>query len=333
MAYQTTGHKQSQKVLTSVLVLTAWMVGDVALCQSDRGAQKPTRKSQLSESFVLESVRVFYATEGESAIDPADADDNGVPDRVEDVARQIWAARKLFCESLDFPDPFDSARFDGANCIQVSLVDRSRINGLNGVAYRMAQKARAIPNRHSEDRALIIAVATTVDARRNATPAHEFFHLIQYGSTYFSNRWFLEGMARWSERGLAPGGIGKKMLSSDTGWPQNDETRERIFKMSYDAAQLLWNPLADAVDPEGKLSTQILPEELSTLKYSDGSKVLSDELFSGAELMRDILIELGKTDDQMMEELGYEKWTLANQGNAKNDEYIYDAVIRVLRRE
>jgi hypothetical protein len=96
---------------------------------------------------------------------------------------------------------------------------------------------------------------------------------------------------------------------------------------------LLWNPLAEAVDPEGKLSPRMLPEGLTTLKYSDGSKVLSDELFSGAALMRDILIELGKTDDQMMEELGYEKWTLANQGNAKNDDHIYEAVIKVLRRE
>ena len=103
--------------------------------------------------------------------------------------------------------------------------------------------------------------------------------------------------------------------------------------MSYDAAQLLWNPLAESVDPKGKLSAkEELPDELTTLAYSDGSKVLRDELLSGAALMRDILIELGKTDDLVMEELGYEEWTLANQGNSKNDGYLYDAVIEVLKR-
>ncbi len=325
-------HQRCRRALAFIAISA---VGFAAIFESDGSDQKPSqKKSTLSECFTLEPVRVFYATEGESAIDPTDADDNGVPDRVEDVARQVWAARMLFCEILDFPDPFDSKRFQGANCIEVSLLDRSRINGMNGVAYRIAQKAKPIPGGNSNDRALVIAVATTVDARSNATPAHEFFHLIQYGSTYFSNRWFLEGMARWSESGLASGGLGNKMLSPDTGWPQRRETRDRLFTMSYDAAQLLWNPLAETVDPDGKLSTaRKLPDELTTLKYSDGSKVLRDELFNGAGLMRDVLIELGKTDNQTSQELGYEEWTLANQGNEKNDQYIYDAVMEVLRRE
>lgn len=324
------GNQGFRQALASLAIV---LVGVAGFSQAEERKTRAGEKSILSESFVLEPVRVFYATEGESAIDPGDVDDNGVPDRVEDVARQIWAARKLFCETLDFPDPFDSGRFEGANCIQVSLLDRGRINGMNGVAYRVAQRAKSIPEGAAGDRSLVIGVATTVDARRNATPAHEFFHLIQYGSTYFSNRWFLEGMARWSEKGLASGVIGKTMLSSDTNWPQKSETRERLFTMSYDAAHLLWNPLAEVIDPEGNLSAAgKLPDELTTLTYSDGSKVLRDELFSGAALMRDILIELGKTDDQAKQNLGYEKWTLENQGNPKNDDYIYDTVIKVLKR-
>lgn len=335
VCYSAADRPTDQKMETNTLAFIAvCLIGNATICQGEGSDQTPSnKKSILSESFVLEPVRVFYATEGESAIDPADADKNGVPDKVEDVARQVWAARKLFCEILDFPDPFDSERFSGVNCIQVSLLDRSRMNGLNGAAYRVAQKAKPVPGGNSGDRALVISVATSVDARRNATPAHEFFHLIQYGITYFSNRWFLEGMARWSESGLAIGALGKKMLSTDTGWPQNRETRDRLFAMSYDASQLLWNPLAEAVDPEGKLSTTWkLPDELTTLAYSDGSLVLRDELFSGAALMRDILIELGKVDDQAKKELGYEEWTLENQRNAKNNEYLYDSVMNVFRR-
>jgi len=305
------------------------------LCSAPLLAQSSEQvvKSKLSESFVLEPVRVFYATRGESAIDPEDADNSGVPDRVEDVARQVWAARKLFCEVLDFPDPFDSERFAGTNCIQVSLLHRSRINQLNGVAYRIPQKAKPVPGGNSNDRALIIAISTSIDARTNASPAHEFFHLIQYGSTYLSNRWFLEGMARWSERGLADGGVGKTILTSDRSWPQNDAGRERLYRSSYDAAMLLWNPLSKTADPAGQLSAGKLPAGLTALAYSDGSKVMRDTRLHGAALMRDILIELGTIDDRAMSELGYEKWTLANQGNAANNDYVYEAVMTVLRRE
>ena len=295
-------------------------------------ANDKTAKSKLSESFVLEPVRVFYATDGESAIDPTDADHSGVPDRVEDVARQIWATRELLCGVLGFPDPFDSERFAGVNCIQVSLLDRSRINNLNGVAYRIPQKAKPVPGGNPDDRALIIALSSTIDARLNASPSHEFFHLLQYGCTYLSNRWFLEGMARWSERSLGEGGIGKILLSSEKSWPQSLASRELLYESSYDAAMRLWNPLAKLVDPQGELPAQNLPAHLTALKYSDGSKVLRDDLFNGATLMRDVLIELGTIDDRVMAELGYDSWTLANQGGAGNNDYIYEAMIGVLRR-
>ena len=292
-----------------------------------------SEKSKLSEAFVLGPVRVFYATKGESAIDPTDADGSGVPDRVEDVARQVWAARLLFCEALGFPDPFDSERFAGANCIQVSMLDRSRINNLNGVAYRIPQRAKPVAGGKPDDRALIIAISTTIDARSNASPAHEFFHLIQYGCTYLSNRWFLEGMARWSERGLGAGDVGKTLLSSDKNWPQSRATREQLYQSSYDAAMLLWNRLSEEFDRSGQLPAGDLPAELVALKYSDGSEVMRDRQFRGAALMRDILLELDAIDERAKAALGYEKWTLENQGNAKNNDYIYEAIINVLRRD
>lgn len=169
----------------------------LALCAGAATTGRAEEEERLH--FVMDSVRVFYSVEGESAVPPDDRDGNGVPDRVEDVARQVWAARAYFCGVLGFPDPYAGERFGGANCLQVSLHHPDRIGGLNGVAYRRAQRARAIPEGKPDDRALVVAVSTTVDPLRNATPAHEFFHLVQYGATYFGNGWFLEGMARWAE--------------------------------------------------------------------------------------------------------------------------------------
>lgn len=284
--------------------------------------------------FVLGSVRVIYSTSGRSAVPLQDFDKSGVPDRVEDVARQVWAAREFFCGWLAFPDPFKSDRFGTVDCVQVSILAKERIGGLNGVAYRRSQKAMEIPGGSPDDRALVLAVANTVDPIRNPTPAHEFFHLIQYGATYFGNRWFLEGMARWSEAAWRQNGIAASALSHPGSWQLSAEEKEKLFGMSYEASSVLWSPLAllseQATAPTG--GERVIPGTLNDMRYSDGSSVVSAANLKGAALMCDILAELNRVDDLAKSELGYQKWTLSNQGAVGNDQYIYDVVMGVARQ-
>ncbi|NLT70982.1 MAG: hypothetical protein GXX91_09845 [Verrucomicrobiaceae bacterium] len=283
--------------------------------------------------FVLETVRVIYSTSGASAVPPEDRDDNGVPDRVEDVARQVWAARKFYCEWLDFPDPLESPRFGRVDCIQVSIHAKEKINGLNGVAYRRAQKAKAIPDGSPGDRTLVLAVANTVDPIHNPTPAHEFFHLIQYGATYFSNRWFLEGMARWSETPWRTNPAPATALRASPAWQDNEEKKETLFQMSYEAATAFWNPLASAsTEKADGTRERKLPAKLRDLVYSDGSPVLRTPAAPGTELMRDILRELARVDDIAKKKLGHEEWTLARQGAPENNAFLFDAVMAVAKR-
>jgi hypothetical protein len=75
-----------------------------------------------------------------------------------------------------------------------------------------------------------------------------------------------------------------------------------------------------------------LLQELAALRYSDGSPVLQDHALVGAEIIRDVLVELGRMDDVAFQELGYDKWSEDNQRAAKNDGYIYQGVMDVLRR-
>ena len=77
-----------------MLILTG-----VASLQYSYGQQK----SELSEHYVLDKMRIFYATDGISAVPLADSDSTGIPDHVEDVAKQVWAAKRLFCDVLGFP--------------------------------------------------------------------------------------------------------------------------------------------------------------------------------------------------------------------------------------
>ena len=306
-----------------LLPIACFLGGGLALGQ---------QKSELTEHHISGPVRVFYSVKGPSAVDLSDRDNNGIPDRVEDVALQVRAAYEVFCSVLDFPDPFASERYPGVNCFQVSILAKSRINGLNGVAYRRAQGARSIPEGKQGDRALVMAVATTVDPSRNLTPAHELFHLIQYSSTYFGNSWYLEGMARWSEKALGKGGVGKSaLLKPDGKWPQEAEVRTKLYGMKYEASLLLWNPIAVLLDPGGEIAPRRIPESIRKLRYSNGEPVLKDTLLHGALLMKDILLELAKLDDRKQEDSQSESWTLDEQDSPENDPYIYEAVMNVLR--
>lgn len=308
--------------------LCAFTIGGI-LCVSAMTASAQQEQSPLDRHFVLDPVRVFYTTEGTNAVPLADVDRSGVPDRVEDIAKQVWAAHHLFCEVLKFPDPLGSERYKKVNCIQVSLRD---LGGGNGLAYDASQRARLIPEGKSTDRAIVMAVNCKLNPMKNITPAHETFHLVQYGATYFKNSWFLEGMARWSEHALGPEGLGQIKYAPGGPWPQKLQHQKLLVGMKYDAEYVLWNPIARQTDRNGLLSHAQLGKKLTSLRYSDGTPVLRDAALTGAEIMREIVIELGKMDDVAFKDRNYESWSEKNQRAEENNPYIYKAVMDVLRR-
>ncbi|MEZ6121994.1 MAG: hypothetical protein R3C49_02320 [Planctomycetaceae bacterium] len=290
------------------------------------------QKRELTKHYVMGRMRIFYNDEGVGAVDATDSDSSGVPDQVEDIAKQLWATHQLFCEVLDFPDPFESERYKGVVCIEASVRDSAEIGGGNGVAFENQQKCRAIPESQPGEQALVMAIATKVNAIKNVTPSHEFFHLIQYGATYFKTKWYLEGQARWSEHALGLEGVGEGKYSARGPWPQKPQELQQLADMSYDAEFVLWNPIAARTDSDGLLTPEKLGKELTDLKYSDGSPVVKDHLLTGPEVMRDILIELSKQDDIAFKELGYRSWTEENQRAPENNPYIYKAIMDVLRK-
>jgi hypothetical protein len=289
-------------------------------------------KPPLDERFILGPIRVFYTKDGTSAVPLVDADSNSVPDHVEDVAKQVWATHQLFCDVLEFPDPFKSERYSGVTCVEVRIWDRAEIGGGNGVAFESPQRAREIPQGKPSDRALVMSIGKHVDARKNITPSHEFFHLIQYSVTYFKNPWYLEGLARWAEHGLQLDGVGQSKYPSRGPFPQRDQDLAVLFGMSYDAEFVLWNPIASRVDRKGVIPRDRIPEQLRSLRYSDGTPVLRDQALNGAPLMREILVELGKLDDVAFMEQGYKEWSEESQLSPNNNPYIYQGIMDALRR-
>lgn len=309
-----------------------FLAGLTLLCVGQARIALSQPKSPLPRHFVFEEFRLFYTVEGDSAVPTADRNENDVPDHIEDVAKQLWASHQLYCHVLKFPDPFESARYDGVTCIEAYVRERSEIGGRNGVAYENPQRAKPIPEGMPTDRTLVMGIGNHVDARKNITPAHEMFHLIQYGATYFKNRWYLEGMARWSEHGLQLDGVGNIKYSEHGPWPHSPADLSEVFQMTYEAEFAVWNPLALRTDAIGLLPRDQLPAELVALRYSDGTPVLRDHLLNGAVVMRDVLNELAKQDDIAYQDLGYEDWSEDNQRSSQNDRYIYQAIMDALRK-
>ena len=144
-------------------------------------------------------VYVIYDEEGDKSVtNKADINANGVPDVIEDLATQVNAARELFKDVFKYPDPFESERFKNVTSIEVDIDARSNMKS-HGNAYSGARKSKHDPN----ERAIHIRVANDIEPHKHVTPEHEYFHLIQYGATYFRNGWFLEGMARWSQDAIS----------------------------------------------------------------------------------------------------------------------------------
>ena len=272
--------------------------------------------------------RIFYYTEGQHAVDATDANHNAIPDQVEDIMTQMLAARMMFVEELGFPDPFSTERFRAASFLDVHLRHKDVLK-TNGVTFDELQRF----NRAGDPKgtqSICFNVATSVKAHSNLTPSHEFFHLIQHGVTFFKNRWFTEGTARWSERALGTGSLGPVRLQKL--WPESDEEQDALFHRSYDASEYFWNVLARKFDDaNGELPTSPALDELKAMHYVDGTAVLRDTQFSGYRFVRTVLQELGKAQETAFRELGYETWAEANQTSPRNSPFILNVVRSVAK--
>lgn len=275
-------------------------------------------------------IRIFYQTEGQHAVLSADENHNGVPDQVEDALTQTVAAQTLWVEALGFPDPFQTARFRTASYLDIHFRHKEVLKS-NGVTYDELQRYR-----HAGDPegtlSLGFNLATSCQADRNLTPAHEFFHVIQNSITYFKNRWYTEGTARWSEHGL---GLDSGLQVKNTAlWPLDATAGEKLFAMSYDAAAEFWAPLAARLDPpaNGELPPSAALEKVKAMTYVNGSKVLKDSKLSGWAFVRDVLQALDKMDDEAFREQHYDRWSEANQRSAQNNAYIQRAVEEAVRK-
>lgn len=287
-------------------------------------------QSEANE-YNLDFVRVFYDKKGKNAVLPLDVDQNGIPDQVEDIATQVWLTYLLFCKTLDFPDPFKSPRYKKLKYIEVSVLHKKYLKNSNGLAFDELMDSRGRSDKKGE-KAIRMNISKSIYPMHNLTPSHEMFHLIQNGVTYFKNRWFTEGMARWSESGL---GSENKEKNGNTyaDFLRNEETnKQQLFKLSYTATEFFWNLIANLDKQNVSVDRIKKIEQLKLFRYKNGQAVFADKQIPGAAIMREILLQLGSQDDIAFRELKYQQWSERNQRSDNNNDFIYRAIKKVVKK-
>lgn len=309
--------------MTRMIVSTlAW-----ALVPMSIFAQTPKSPAVTQRVHQQDRIRIFYHTEGQHAVDLSDVNSNGIPDQVEDAMSQTRAAQILFVDVLGFPDPFLTERFRTASFLDIHFRHKDLLKS-NGVTYDELQHFKR-PGDAPGTVSLCFNLATTVKASANLTPAHEYFHIIQNSVTYFKNRWFTEGTARWSERALGTGGLGPQRILAS--WPLPEDETAAVFAMAYDASEAFWNPLCARLDAKGAIPDAPTLKSVQAMTYIDGTAVLRDLNLTGWEFIREVLAGLAKADDMAFRELGHDRWSEENQKSPKNDTYILRVAEEVVK--
>jgi len=266
-------------------------------------------------------IRISYRTTGDDAVQPEDRNQNHIPDQVEDAATQIEAAHLLYCGILGYPDPFQSKRYDGVAFLEVGFRKKETLKG-NGKAYDEPQKSTR-PGDPPGTRIVRVGIATSVSPTTNPTPGHEFFHVIQNGATYFKNRWFTEGTARWAQRPFGPDGA---PASHVVPWPLNPEQTAALVDSTYDTAASFWKPLAVRYDGAGEVPKSALTEQLAAMTYVNGDKVWKTQTLPGWKLTRALLMQLHAASEKAAQDRNLKTWPEAEQGSPENNRYLIEAV-------
>jgi hypothetical protein len=286
-------------------------------CRTARNADLP----RFDRMHVHDEFRIFYTLDGEHRLpDARDANRNGVPDKVEDVATQLVVGRRIFSEVMGLTHPMRQARNARTASIDVFLFKMEKGNGRSydeATNYRLGIDG---PQGHC---ALRIDLLNS-HSNQNVSPAHELFHQYQYGYTMFKARWLLEGTARWAEYALRPGAGPERPLPGTL-----QALQAQVFSESY-AASAMWNRLATLLDPGGRLE---LPPDLMRITYTDGSPVVHDGQLRGAALMKALFEALGPLDQQVSARNGWATfgWKEEDQRSAAHDAEIFREVLKVVR--
>lgn len=242
---------------------------------------------RLEKEFVADDFHIFYSLDSKDAlIYLQNSNGDGVPDTIKDIAVQLQAAKYLYSSVLGLQFPLQQKIFSRARQINVYLLTLPKGNGLafDRVASETMSDGKQIPC------GLKIVLNAALKPAQNITPAHELFHLYQYGYAVFKQQWYLEGMARWMEDAFKPG---EKRTKKLTVLP----TCESQYSRGYGAANYWASYAQSAFNPKW------IGEMQQKYHYQDGSPVFKINMLPGGGMIRPFFHQLSLTSAKVSQKV------------------------------
>lgn len=267
---------------------------------------------RLEKTHVVDDFYIYYSLQGKDALRyPQDSTGDGVPDVIKDIGRQLQAAQYLYTSLLGLRSPLRQKIYAQARQINLYLLALPKGHGLafDRVAAETMSDGTALPC------GLKIVLNAGLQPARNVTPAHELFHLYQYGYAVFKQKWYLEGMARWMENAFRPA---EKRIAPSAELP----ACESNFSRGYNAAAF-WASYAQHAFP-----AIILPNKVLAYRYVDGSPVFKLQSLPGGEMLRPFFQQLAQSSAGISREmkLANTRWTEKQQRDGQFNSLICQAL-------
>lgn len=249
----------------------------------------------LEKEYVAGDFHLFYSMQGNDRLhDTNDDNGDGTPDVIENMAIQLQAAQRFYSDALGLRSPLRQKVFARAGQINIYVLRKDRGKGaaFDKVSREKMADGRVLPC------AIKIIVDTSVNPLRNVTPAHELFHLYQYGYGVFKQRWYLEGMARWLEMPYKDSSKVMTAASPSLNCPD-------YANASYNA-EIFWHRYAQRYFP-----AVAVPETLRQISYTDGSPVFKQTELPGGAMLQPFFASLFHSSQQVSQQqrVANTQWT------------------------
>lgn len=240
------------------------------------------QQHDVKQQYVAGDFHLFYSLSGPDALaDIRDDNGNNTPDRVEDIATQLQAARYFYSAILGLRFPLEQPVFRHARQVNVYVLALKKGNG--SAFDKVANET--LTGGQKTGCGIKIVINRGLDPLSNVTPAHELFHLYQYGYALFKQKWYLEGMARWVQDPFTPPSASTPAVTGPGACRDN-------YARSYQASAF-WSSYAQEYFAPVRFSRQA-----ADWQYLNGMPVFHKNLFPGGTLLRPFFQQLSRASEQ-----------------------------------
>lgn len=273
----------------------------------------------LDQILVNGNFQIHYATKGPQTLSNLnDSNGNDIPDVIDDFALQLKAAEHLYSDVLGLTHPLQQPRYANAKHINVFVIAMKKGNGL---AFDEVINDQTQNRKSDTGCAIRMYINRDLRPSQNATPAHELFHLYQYGYAMFKRSWYLEGLARLLEEPFA--GRRKRRQAS------TPLTCHDVLSESYSASRYWWDQ-SETLD----LPPIDIPDDLLSLRYVDGRPVFKEQSINNGKFISSVLESLQIASARVAEsaDLPLYRWPEKTQRSSQFDQEICATVEKTVQQ-